>query len=89
MANIAGVSLTTDGNPLFQQAPNISYINTRIHVTMDYDNKIQLNYIGILNVASTALATLAMADVTAFEKATQFGSRDVVLKVVPIAPRSE
>lgn len=56
---------------------------------MDYDDKIQLNYIGMLNVASTALATLAMADVTAFEKETQFGSRDAVLKVVPIAPRSE
>lgn len=56
---------------------------------MDYDDKIQLNYIGMLNVASTALATLAMADVTAFEKETQFGSRDAVLEAVPIAPRSE
>jgi hypothetical protein len=89
MANVAGVSLTTGGNSLFQQAPNISYINTRIRVTMDYDDKIQLNYIGMLNVASTALATLAMADVTAFEKETQFGSRDAVLEAVPIAPRSE
>lgn len=64
-------------------------INSRIRVTIGYEDKIQVNYIGMLNVASTALATLALADVTAFEKETQFGSRDAILKVVPIAPRSK
>ena len=89
MALIAAASLHTGGDSLLQQAPNGSYINARIRVTIHYEDTIQLNYIGMLNVASTALATLALADVTAFEKEIQFGSRNAVLKVVPVAPRSE
>lgn len=89
MALIAGASLPTGGTSLLQQASNGSYVNSRIRVTIDFDDMIQLNYIGMLNVASTALATLALAEITGFEKEIQFGSRNAILDVVPTAPRSE
>jgi len=89
MANAAAVSPSTGGHPLFQQASNFSYSNTRIRVAIDYEDQIHLNYIGMLNVALTALATLAMADVAAREEETHFDSRDVVLEVEPRGRRSE
>lgn len=89
MALIAGASLPTSGTFRLQQAPNDSYVNSRIRVNIHYEDLVQLNYIGMLNVASTALATLALADITGVEKGIQFGSRNAILEVVPTAPRSE